>query len=1121
MKRYSLRIVPALILLLSQFPGQLAAQRTCASYDHLQEQLKNDIRLREKIAQLETFTLQNLEHPAKGFSGLVSIPVHVIVVYANADQNISDAQIQSQLTVLNQDYRKLNADWVTTPSEFISSVTDFEIEFTLQAIERHANSTLAWGVDDDVKIAYPPYLPNTHLNLWVCRIGSDILGYAQFPGGDPATDGVVISPQYFGSSDYDDGSFFLAPPYDKGRTATHEIGHWLNLHHIWGDDEGDANECSGTDYVEDTPNQSISYGGCPTHPQVSCSSDDMFMNYMDYVDDECMVMFTEGQKQRAQTVFMPGAPRASFATSGVYSCDSTARDGSIDFSLTFDEYPHETSWSLVDNEGTLIDEGYGYSAKNTTITKSWTLDPGMYVFNIYDVFGDGICCSFGNGSYILSDGSSAVLKTGGQFGAFDQLAFCVPSSGDIHLTSPNGGELWEAGSVQPISWSSDGTSGTVAIDFSYDNGSSWNTLVTNTPDDGSYSWTLPKLSSDECLISIRDTELNLADTSDANFTIFESLAPDISVSPETSDFGDVLPGDTVKLIVDLENTGLEALEIQSTSLVGINPAAFSLLNGGGAQILAPGDTAGILIGFNPVSGGVKYAALSISSNDPDENPALVILTGNCLAPEIEVSSDAIDFGQAYIGTELDDTLTVRNTGTNELSIVSSDISGSHASAYTLVNSSGSEILGPGEQKAFILRFSPLTTGTKTAVLTLENNDPDEGSFPIILSGSGLPANEAPVISLTDQTITEGESFDTLYLDDYVSDDFTAVEDILWKFEGHSQLDVSITDRVCTIGIPHEDWFGSETIRFTALDDGSIPLSGELAITFVVQSVNDPPVISDIPNQTIINGELFQAVQLKTFISDIETPDSLIDWSYSGNTDLVVQIEDQVASVLLPSENWIGDEAIVFSARDVDADSPISVSDTAVFRVLCVNSPPGIQDIPDQFITQGEAFGPILLSAYVSDLETPADDISWTVSGNTIIEVTISEGIASFEITDESWYGTETLMFEASDDGPCPYMASDHSRMTVLKAEGLEDLSTQEIQLYPNPTTGELNLVLPAKLEGKITLKVINAPGEIVQSLQVISESGRVNTTLHELKPGIYHLIVSTDEKAFVLPLMIK
>jgi hypothetical protein len=122
-----------------------------------------------------------------------------------------------------------------------------------------------------------------YLNLWTCNLGSNLLGYATFPGGNASIDGVVIGYQYFGSVG------FVSPPFNKGRTATHEIGHWLWLYHIWGDDNG---SCGGSDLVADTPNQGAEFYGCPAYPNLdNCSPNPpgvMSMNYMDYTDDRCI-----------------------------------------------------------------------------------------------------------------------------------------------------------------------------------------------------------------------------------------------------------------------------------------------------------------------------------------------------------------------------------------------------------------------------------------------------------------------------------------------------------------------------------------------------------------------------------------------------------------------------------------------------------------------------------------------------------------------------------------------------------------------------------------------------------------------------------------------------------------
>jgi hypothetical protein len=229
---------------------------------------------------------------------LAKIKVVVHVVYKDTSQNISDAQINSQIKVLNLDFRAKNSDKKKTPAVWSGLVADSQVEFTLYKITRTQTTRSSFGTDDGVKRAssggVPPLNPSRYLNMWVCPLGGGLLGYAQFPGGPKSTDGVVINYLAFGTM----GT--AQAPFNKGRTATHEIGHYLNLRHIWGDTE----DCTGSDLVADTPNCAGPNFEKPTFPKVSCNngpSGDMFMNYMDYVDDPAMFMFTPQQVARMRT----------------------------------------------------------------------------------------------------------------------------------------------------------------------------------------------------------------------------------------------------------------------------------------------------------------------------------------------------------------------------------------------------------------------------------------------------------------------------------------------------------------------------------------------------------------------------------------------------------------------------------------------------------------------------------------------------------------------------------------------------------------------------------------------------------------------------------------------------
>lgn len=229
---------------------------------------------------------------------LVTIKTVVNVVYNTDDQNISQAQIRSQIAALNKDFRATNADRNRTPAPWQGLVTDTRIKFSLVKVVRKQTNVQAFRHDDGVKSAgtggVAPTTPRTHLNIWVCPLSGGLLGYAQFPGGPASTDGVVINYRAFGTN----GT--AQAPFNKGRTATHEVGHYLNLRHIW----ADTPDCGGSDNVPDTPNCAGPNYGTPNWPKISCNNGphgDMFMNYMDYTDDEAMFMFTTQQVLRMRT----------------------------------------------------------------------------------------------------------------------------------------------------------------------------------------------------------------------------------------------------------------------------------------------------------------------------------------------------------------------------------------------------------------------------------------------------------------------------------------------------------------------------------------------------------------------------------------------------------------------------------------------------------------------------------------------------------------------------------------------------------------------------------------------------------------------------------------------------
>ncbi len=293
---------------------QAISKRSCAADEVLQRQMAEDPTLRTRLDELEAFTKKTI---ASGenyrlVNGVIEIPVVVNVLYNTAAENISDEQIQSQIDVLNADFNNTNTDLRKVPSIFTSSIGKTGVRFVLENVVRKFTDKTSWPANDAMKKSSKGGIdatdPTHNLNMWVCNLGQNLLGYAQFPKGNPATDGVVVLYSAFGSrAIYRQGTYISY--YDLGRTATHEVGHWMNLYHIWGDDGG---MCTGSDRVDDTPNQAGYNFGCPTFPNITCNNNgDMSMNYMDYTDDECMYMFTQGQVDRMLAVFAPKGPRSA------------------------------------------------------------------------------------------------------------------------------------------------------------------------------------------------------------------------------------------------------------------------------------------------------------------------------------------------------------------------------------------------------------------------------------------------------------------------------------------------------------------------------------------------------------------------------------------------------------------------------------------------------------------------------------------------------------------------------------------------------------------------------------------------------------------------------------------
>lgn len=311
---------------------------------------------------------------------VITIPVVFHIIHngepVGVGANISTAQILSQLDVLNEDFRRLNTDIYITPSAFRGASDDALIEFCLAQQDELGNPTNGIERIQGVQSSYDASEFNTlekpysvwdrdkYMNFWTCNIPS-LSGYATFPSGPANLDGVVIKYDQVGNT----GN--VNPPFDLGRTATHEVGHWLNLRHIWGDAPG----CSIDDSIPDTPLQDVAtpIGTCPTFPVLtnSCSPNYpgiMFYNQMDYSGDVCLTMFTVGQTSRMDAALF--GPRASLLFSnGCNPSNTGIYNNSLSKSVTV--YPTINNGNLTVEINLKQQQGVGIEIYTTLGEKIW------------------------------------------------------------------------------------------------------------------------------------------------------------------------------------------------------------------------------------------------------------------------------------------------------------------------------------------------------------------------------------------------------------------------------------------------------------------------------------------------------------------------------------------------------------------------------------------------------------------------------------------------------------------------------------------------------------------------------------------------------------------------------
>lgn len=368
------------IFLFAQHNHSTDRNNTCGSTGYYNLMKQQDPQYEDKMNELEQRIKEYIQNnPGETDAAVRTIPVVVHIVYKTSQQNIPDTQVVRQIEILNQCFSAMNWDISKVPYRFAHLVANPQISFCLATkdpknrpttgITRTLTAKDSFSVYNDVKYrrkggadAWPC---DKYFNIWVCN-NEGWLCYGQFPGGPAATDGVVMDYQIFGLSPNN------PPAHNYGKVLAHETGHWLNLRHIWGDDNG---ACTGSDFVDDTPNQSNWINGNPDSSEIIISCDNapngaMWMNFMDYTWGASSLMFSLGQSARMDAILVTDFYRKKIITSTV--CNT---QNNFMFSEEIDDYTFNLSGNYPNPFN-----------PSTTISFNLTVS-GFTTLKVYDIMG--------------------------------------------------------------------------------------------------------------------------------------------------------------------------------------------------------------------------------------------------------------------------------------------------------------------------------------------------------------------------------------------------------------------------------------------------------------------------------------------------------------------------------------------------------------------------------------------------------------------------------------------------------------------------------------------------------------------------------------------------------------
>lgn len=407
-----LRVIISFFFFLIFIVDAYAQSHTCGFNDHMNQAYEQTPGLLEMRSAYED-EIQAIINSRSSFVGK-TIPVVVHIIYNDSYSNISDAQVNSGLIAINEDFNAGNSDYNNVVSAFSSIKSNVGISFDLARIDPNGNPTsgitrtVSDFTDDAGENVKSLVMWDTdmYLNVWVVdNIESGAGAYAYYPGTAPnGAEGIVCRHSQFGtigtSSSYN---------FDS-TTMTHEIGHYLNLAHTWGDsnDPDEDINCNDDDGVSDTPNTIGNLYGCNTN-QSTCGSLDNVQNYMDYTD--CTNMFSNGQRSRMHAALHSSVGGRinlwqydNLVATGLID-DSECNEEEITVQINTGSYANEISWLIIDSNNESIAGGGGTYSNNSSYYSTVCLSSGSYTFQTIDSYGDG----WNGGSYSIRDCENSII----------------------------------------------------------------------------------------------------------------------------------------------------------------------------------------------------------------------------------------------------------------------------------------------------------------------------------------------------------------------------------------------------------------------------------------------------------------------------------------------------------------------------------------------------------------------------------------------------------------------------------------------------------------------------------------------------------------------------------------